>query len=124
MALLDSIARSVETRDVVWICTDQQSSDVFGSMSATDYYQAASSRGSRSISVILTREAQENERRLKAAGRGGLSNTKLTDVGILREIRDTEDLYHFGGKDELELDVTAKSAGETARLVVDFISRT
>jgi chloramphenicol 3-O-phosphotransferase len=94
-----------------------------GSSAAKDYLQAAQSRGSRFISIILTCEAAENERRLRSADRGGPNNTKLTDIGILREIRESEDLYHFGGQDELELDVSAMSASETAKAIFDFVGK-
>ena len=60
-------------------------------------------------------------RRLKAEGRGGSSNTKLTDLDIFRTIRETEDIYHFGGSMELELDVTETSAIVTAEKIYAFI---
>jgi hypothetical protein len=120
-AVLDAIATSVSTNEVTWICTDQRPSSGAGSSAAQDYLQAALSRGSRFISVVLNCEAAENERRLTAANRGGPNNTKLTDIGILRTIRESEDLYHFGGPDELELDVSAMSASETAKVIFDFV---
>lgn len=58
---------------------------------------------------------------MKSEQRGG---TKLHDVEILREIRRTEDLYRFGGKVELELDVTLLSPVEAARKIVEFITQT
>jgi hypothetical protein len=91
-----------------------------GAKAAKDYLHAALSRGSRFISVVLNCEAAENERRLVAAGRAGAHDTKLTDVGILRMIRTSDDLYHFGGPDELELIVSAVSAPETAKAIFDF----
>lgn len=60
-------------------------------------------------------------RRLKAEGRGGSSNTKLTDLDIFRMVRETEDIYHFGGSMELELDVTETSATVTAEKICAFI---
>lgn len=58
-------------------------------------------------------------RRLQAVGRGS-SNTKLTDLGIFRMVVETEDIYHFGGPMELELDVTETSAAATAEKIHAF----
>ena len=60
-------------------------------------------------------------RRLQALGRGGSSNTKLTDLGIFRMVRETENIYHFGGPMELELDVTETSALATAEKIYAFV---
>lgn len=60
-------------------------------------------------------------RRLQAFGRGGTSNTKLTDLGIFRMIRELEDINHFGGPMELEVDVTETSASVTAEKILAFI---
>jgi len=74
------------------------------------------------VSVILNCDMEENVRRLTSGKRGGgYSNTKLTDESILRHIRGTEDIYHFGGKLEVEVDVTAKSPDTVATEIVDFI---
>lgn len=60
-------------------------------------------------------------RRLQAFGRGGISNTKLTDLGTFRMIRELEDINHFGGPMELEVDVTETSASATAEKILAFI---
>ena len=60
-------------------------------------------------------------KRLQAVGRGGSSNTKLTDLGIFRMVVETEDIYHFGGPRELELDVTETSATASAEKIHAFI---
>jgi hypothetical protein len=85
-----------------------------------DYASAAAVRGSALISVILTCEIEENIRRLTSPSRG-VANTKLTDVGILRETRDTEDIYRFGGPLELEIDVTSKTAEVVAQDISSFL---
>lgn len=73
------------------------------------------------MSIILTCGLEENVRRLTFASRGGESNTKLTDVNILHHIRDTEDIYHFGGELEVEIDVTHKAPDVVAREIEKFI---
>lgn len=119
--MLSAIARSTSTKDVIWICTDQQSSNASGSQVSLEYYNCAASLNARFVSIILTCEAGENERRLVASSRGGNNNTKLTHVDILREIRGGEDIYRFGGKDELELDVSQIAPEVAARVIVEFI---
>ncbi len=55
-------------------------------------------------SVILTCEAEENERRLTAKGRGGSAKTKLTDWSIWGTIRAEGDVFPCGYcADSLEL---------------------
>ncbi|KAL8762088.1 MAG: hypothetical protein Q9184_001860 [Pyrenodesmia sp. 2 TL-2023] len=119
--ILDSIATSESLKDVTWIFTDSQSSDAVGSAAVADYIHAAHTKGSQLISVILTCAEDENSRRVKSEQRGG---TKLHDVDVLLGIRRTEDLYRFGGKAELELDVTLLSPIEAAHEIVGFVTQT
>ena len=116
--VLEHIATS--TSAFTWICTDQQSSSPQGTRVALHYYNTARRLNSRFISIILTCEAEENERRLTAQGRGG-SNTKLTEVGILRAIWQEEDIYHFDGENELEINVSETSPQEAAKAILEFI---
>ncbi|GAB7345518.1 hypothetical protein MBLNU457_3833t1 [Dothideomycetes sp. NU457] len=120
--VLSSISQSATTRSITWIFTDSQSSDAIGSACSTDYLSAAQERGSEFFSVVLSCSLEENLRRLVIVGRGeGGGNGKLVDVGILKMIRETEDVYHFGGERECEIDVSEKSAGEVAREIMGFI---
>lgn len=50
-------------------------------------------------------------------------NTKLTDLTILNEIRDTEDIFHIDDEFELDLDVTSASADEAASAIVEHLER-
>jgi len=120
--VLDSITRSAATRAVTWIFTDSQSSDAVGSACSRDYLSAAQKRGSRFFSVVLTCGLEENLRRLVSAGRGeGGGNGKLVDVDVLRVIREEEDIYHFGGESEREIEVSEKSAGQVAMEIKGFV---
>lgn len=92
-----------------------------GSATAQEYEDAAKERGCPFISIILSCHLEENIRRLQAVGRGGSTNTKLTDLGIFHNIRETEDIYHFGGPKEMELDVTETSATITAEKIHAFV---
>ncbi|KAI0388383.1 hypothetical protein F5Y17DRAFT_222191 [Xylariaceae sp. FL0594] len=122
--VLKSIAAAKSTRDVTWIFTDQQSSSESGSSSARDYQNAAAMRdGSPFVSVILLCELDENLKRA-AAGKdrgNGSNNTKLTDLDMLRDIREREDIFHFEDDYELELDVTHLSASEAASKIYEHI---
>lgn len=117
-ALSEAIASAP---DIIYIFTDSQSSNDIGAATSQEYEISAKQRGCPFISVILSCHLEENTRRLQAVGRGGSSNTKLTDLGIFRIVRETEDIYHFGGSMELELDVTETSATATAEKMYAFI---
>ena len=109
--------------DLTFIFTDSQSSDELGSSVAREYEAAAKKRGCPLISIILSCHLEENIRRLSSAGRGGSGNTKLTDLNVFRTVRETEDIFHFGGPMELELDVTESSATATAKKINAFVQQ-
>ncbi|KAL8800102.1 MAG: hypothetical protein Q9182_005414 [Xanthomendoza sp. 2 TL-2023] len=119
-SILDSISTSLSLRDVTWVFTDSQSSDKVGQAAVADYIHAAQTRGSPIVSIILGCRAEENVLRLGAAGR---LKTKLSDAEILLKIRETEDIYHFGGKAELEIDTTKMSAYHAAQAIFDFVQK-
>ena len=119
--VLTFIATATSTRDVTWIFTDQQSSSNLGSSSAREYQNAASVRGSPFISIILHCQLEENLKRATGEDRGKGSNTKLTDLDILRSIREREDIFRFQDEYELELDVTQLTSSEAAAAIHDHI---
>lgn len=75
------------------------------------------------VSVILQCDLEENVRRLTDASRG-VHDKKLTDVEILKRIHAEEDIYHFEGELELEINVTKKSPGTVAGEIRDFLDHT
>lgn len=113
--VFSSLAESQSARDVTWIFTEQQSSSPGGAATVREYLDAARNRASPFVSVILNCSQEENAKRATSGDRGN-QNTKLTDLAILKYIRDTEDIFHFGKTAQLELDidVTSKSASEAA----------
>ncbi|KAK1579586.1 uncharacterized protein LY79DRAFT_522372 [Colletotrichum navitas] len=119
--VLTSIATAKSTRDVTWIFTDQQSSSNLGSSSARDYQNAARVRGSPFISIVLHCELEENLTRATGRDRGKGSNTKLTNLDILRSIREREDIFRFQDEYELELDVTQLTPSEAAAAIRDHV---
>ncbi len=122
-AVLTSIATAKSTADVAFIFTDSQSSSNLGRSAATDYQDAAVARASPFISVILSCDPNENLKRVAGGDRGTGSNTKLTDLDILREIRETEDIFHFGDENELDLDITSLSPVEAAVRILQHVVR-
>ncbi|KAL8786654.1 MAG: hypothetical protein Q9213_002683 [Squamulea squamosa] len=120
VGILDSIATSTSLKDVIWIFTDSQSSDEVGRAAVADYISAAETRGSPIISVILMCCAEENVFRLGAASRG---KNKLNDADILLEIREKEDIYHFGGAAEIEIDITKMPVHYAAQMIFDFVQK-
>lgn len=120
---LQSIATAESTRETTLIFTDQQSSNEIGSSTAKEYANAAARRGSAFVSVILTCEAQENFRRATDTDRANGTTTKLTDLRIIRTIREQEDIFHFGTDMEMELDVTDLSVAEASRKVFEHVCK-
>ncbi|CAG7963010.1 unnamed protein product [Penicillium salamii] len=120
---LKSIATATSTREITWIFTDQQSSSILGTSSAKDYQNAAAIRGSPFISVITNCDLEENLKRAIGGDRGVGTNTKLTDLGILRRIRESEDIFHFNDENELEIDITQLSPSEVAGKIYDHIGK-
>ena len=111
------------TQDITWIFTDQQSSSQLGRSAAKDYQDAAALRGSTFISVVLQCDVNENLKRVAGVDRGTGSNTKLTDLSVLRSIREREDIFHFEDENELELDVTYLSPSEAAGKISVHIAK-
>jgi hypothetical protein len=113
------MATSTSIKDVTWIFTDCQSSDALGSISCEDYHRAVTERGSVFFSIVLECDAAENRKRVQTADRS--LRGKLTDVSILKTIRDEEDIFRFNDENELVLDVTHLSIGEATRVIVDHV---
>ena len=119
--ILDSISKSQSTKHITWICTDSQSSDLVGKLSSLDYLAAAQARESRFLSIILTCELEENIQRLVNPSRGGTINGKITDISLLKMIREKFDIGRFGGEDETVIDTTGREAVEVAREIAHFV---
>ena len=87
-----------------------------------DYLNAAEVCGSAFISVVLHCELDENLERAVGGDRGKGSNTKLTEVDVLRSIREEEDIFLFKNGNELELDITHLSPSEAAGRIHDHVN--
>lgn len=72
------------------------------------------------LSVILDCEFEENVRRLVTAPRA--ARHSLTDVGILRELRQRYGLLRPALADRLDLDVTASTPEAVALLILSAVS--
>jgi hypothetical protein len=107
--------------EMTFIFTDQQSSDDIGSATSREYADAARRRNSIFLSVILDCEFEENIRRLQAVDRGEGTKRKLTDTGIFRSIRETEDIHHFGGNMEFTLNNSKMSAAQAAKVIYNLV---
>lgn len=114
------IATSEATRDPVWIFADSRFSEV-GSAAPKDYRDAAEKRDVPFTPLIMTCGADENARRVVDEYRGELGCTKLMDIGVLKGIREKEQMCRFGGRDELEVDVSNLSPREAAENNVEHV---
>ncbi|KAH7166554.1 hypothetical protein EDB81DRAFT_640426, partial [Dactylonectria macrodidyma] len=90
---------------------------------AREYQTAAALRGSPFVSIILSCEINENLKRAVSEDRGNGSNTKLTNLALLRGIRQEEDIFRFGNEHEIELDVTNLTPSEASWKVFEYISK-
>lgn len=113
--MLSAIEAGKSVSHITWIFTDQAESDIKDTSSVLDYRDAAIKRDCPLISIILNCDLDEKLRRATSHGRVSGGNTKLTDPGIVRKVRDFEGIYHFKDKYELELDVTLLSSQEAAQ---------
>ncbi|KAL9038628.1 MAG: hypothetical protein Q9180_003022 [Flavoplaca navasiana] len=116
--ILMSIATSLSLQSVTWIFTDSQSSSEVGKAAISDYIHAAETRGSPVISVILSCSMEENVRRLGETSRRG---TKLNNAEILLDIRETEDIHHFGGEREIDIEISGLHPHHVAQMIFDFV---
>lgn len=117
-SVLSAIACSQDLANTIIVFTDQQSSSAVGSAVAREYEEAAKQRGSVFVSIRLLCDREEHFRRATYESRKG--TTKLTDLEILEGIRLEEDVYCFGGRNELTLDVTHLSPEESALEILSF----
>ncbi|KAJ7122336.1 hypothetical protein C8R44DRAFT_876630 [Mycena epipterygia] len=83
-----------------------------------EYLTASRTLGIPLFSIILDCTADENARRLVAGSRGS-EDTKLTDVGILETIRNTEVIFKYG--DQAAWEVRIDTSSTTADQVADAI---
>jgi broad-specificity NMP kinase len=121
--LLSAIVGSAELRNTTIIFTDSQSSNDAGSAVAREYQDAAKRRGSVFLSFRLECDLEENFLRATSPGRTTGETTKLCDTTIIQHIRETEDIFSFGGEDEDTIDVTSLSKEETAKDISNSIDR-
>ncbi|KAJ0293187.1 hypothetical protein Brms1b_003411 [Colletotrichum noveboracense] len=98
-----------------------RSSSSFGSAAAQEYEDAARRRGLPFIPIVLECQLEENIKRVTRSGRGGAANGKLTDVNILKDIRQEEQMFRFGGDLELELDVTELTPEQAAYKIFEHV---
>lgn len=87
-------------------------------------YLAFAKASSRAlISIRLESDLETNISRL-TSGTRGQSDTKLTDVNILKSIRANEDIYKYGNAVDLEItyDTSGKTPSEVAKDIVEQIT--
>ncbi|KAL9576613.1 MAG: hypothetical protein Q9212_006954 [Teloschistes hypoglaucus] len=116
--MLDSIATSQSIKDVTMIFTDIQPATDWGIATVSEFLQAAKTRDSLFISIILECTAEDNCYRLMTDGRG---KNKLKDQEYLLELRECQPLYRFRIDEELVLNTTNMAAYHAARKIVDFM---
>lgn len=107
---------SSEARYVIF--TESQSTDA-GSIVMHEYLSSSRRISARLVSVILDCDVEINEDRvrIRALNTKSAGTAKLSDVDVLRWMRDTATGFRFGGEADLEilLDVSVITAAEAAK---------
>lgn len=119
--VLDIIATAESTKGMTWIFTDCRLSDSIGSEAAQDYKAAAERRRVVFIPVVLNCDLKENLKRAVTETRS--TRTKLMDPVLVESIRQNVFLYHFGMKEELEIDITELSALQAAQRISQHLDQ-
>jgi hypothetical protein len=120
---LSTISNSAELKHTAIVFTDQQSSSAIGSSVARDYEKAAKRRPCQFLSIRIECEEEEHIRRATDQARKDSRMTKLTDEALLRRMRMEEDVFSFGGEDEITIDVTELSPEEAGERIFTFLCR-
>jgi hypothetical protein len=114
--VFDTLAKSPDTFDSVFVFTDFQSNDDIGHSVIAEYCSMAMRRSCALVPIILTCSKEENLRRLGTTERS--MHGKLTDLELVSYIRDNDEVYRFpDGPLQMELDVTNLDADAAARLI-------
>lgn len=120
---LSTISNSAELKNTAIVFTDQQSSSQLGSSVAREYEKAAKERCCRFLSIRIECNEEEHIRRATSPERKDSRMTKLTDESLLRRMRETEDVFSFGGEDELTIDVTDLAPEDAAQRIYTFLRK-
>lgn len=115
--ILHVISTSESTRKLNWIFTDARCTSDIGSEAAQDFKLAAEQGGATFIPVALSCDLEENVRRTVTRAGVNPKTTKLTNPDLVCQVRQEEVMYQFGGREELQLDITHLSASEAAQKV-------
>lgn len=98
--ILSTISCSEELKQTALVFTDQQSSSPLGSSVAREYEMAAQQRHCQFLSVRIECKEDEYLRRALSDGRKKSLTSKLTEESIIKRMRETEDVFKFGGEND------------------------
>ena len=115
--IFNTLAKSSDTFDSVYVFTDFQSNDEEGTSVIEEYRAMAAHRKCNFVPIILKCSKEENLKRLVTAERS--THGKLTDLELVSSIRDNEVVHLLPG--EMELDITTLDAWAAARLIYTYV---
>ncbi|KAL7909511.1 hypothetical protein GGI35DRAFT_450111 [Trichoderma velutinum] len=120
-AIFTSLIESTDTHKFAYLFTDFQSSDNIGSAVCAEYLAAAQKRGCELISVVLSCDVDTNVERLITDERR--AHGKISSAELLKKFRQGVAIHRFEnlGDKRLELDVSALSAEEAARQILEHV---
>ena len=128
--ILRVISTSESTRNFNWIFTDARCTSPVGSEAAQDFELAAKQSGATFVPVALSCGLEENLRRTMTRAAAAAAavdakttkTTKLTDTDLVCQVRQEEIMYQFGGREELQLDITHFTPFESAQKISQHLT--
>jgi len=69
------------------------------------------------VPVVLSCSEEEHQKRVVAPERGALGRSKLTDAGLVAEMRGRSAIHCFGVPEELTIDITELAPEDTAEKI-------
>ncbi len=107
-----------------YIFTDFQTNNESGTSVAREYEEAAKNRNCPFISIILSCQPSENERRMRSPERLELvakGKGMLLDTTVLDGFKKRGEIHRFGTQEELELDITDMLPAQAAGKVLEYV---
>ncbi|KAH7085278.1 hypothetical protein BKA63DRAFT_597947 [Paraphoma chrysanthemicola] len=117
--VLRAYIENPERDEEVVIITDCRATTPAGIAIVQEFKASAQRAGRMFVPVCLVCEEGENMRRLTSEERKDGGTTKLMDVEAAGQIRNNHQIYHFGLREELVLDVTSLSPEEAAGNIME-----
>ncbi|CAI7566191.1 unnamed protein product [Penicillium pancosmium] len=120
-AIFKQYVYNEDTLSKLVVFTDFQSNNALGRDVAAEYKIAALESGRPFLPVYLVCDVNTNLKRVNTIERIDSGTKKLTNVELVRELREKFELFRFDDCPGLTLDSTGASPLEIASKILDFV---